>query len=309
MDPTLELPTCPLGCPMDDEVVLTARDRLHGLPGEFSVVRCRGCGLMRTSPRPRLEAIAGYYPEDYSPHQPAPRGVFEPKTGMRSRVARLLSTQSEALPTLDVGAVLEVACGSGAHLARLRDQGWHTVGVEPSPQAAASARSLGLEIHEGTLATFESDSRFDLAVGWMAIEHFHDLIGDLRRMHDLVVPGGWLAASVPDAGSWEFRAFTDRWFALQVPTHLQHFTPATLTRVLSASGWHVRRIIHQRTLANAIASIGYVAADRGVRASIADRLVHFPERRGRASRLLAPFEIASGILGLSGRLTVWAQRT
>jgi hypothetical protein len=58
---------CPLGCPPDDEPVLQAIDELHGLPGRFSVVRCRSCKLMRTSPRPTLESIGQYYPDPYGP--------------------------------------------------------------------------------------------------------------------------------------------------------------------------------------------------------------------------------------------------
>ena len=64
----LERVGCPLGCPSDDELVITGRDRLHELPGEFRVVRCRGCGLMRTDPRPTLDGIDFYYPADYRPY-------------------------------------------------------------------------------------------------------------------------------------------------------------------------------------------------------------------------------------------------
>ena len=49
----IENVSCPLGCIKGDEIVLTGRDRLHDLPGEFTVVKCRSCGLMRTNPRPK----------------------------------------------------------------------------------------------------------------------------------------------------------------------------------------------------------------------------------------------------------------
>ena len=56
---------CPFGCPQNDEVVLTGHDLLHNLPGEFTVVKCRSCGLMRTNPRPTQETISFYYPDRY----------------------------------------------------------------------------------------------------------------------------------------------------------------------------------------------------------------------------------------------------
>ena len=51
----LESAACPIGCPPTDETILVDRDRLHNLPGEFTVVKCRNCGLMRTNPRPTPE--------------------------------------------------------------------------------------------------------------------------------------------------------------------------------------------------------------------------------------------------------------
>ena len=53
------------------DLLLTGPDRLHHLPGQFGVVACRRCGLVRTSPRPTLESLAAAYPEQYAPHQEA----------------------------------------------------------------------------------------------------------------------------------------------------------------------------------------------------------------------------------------------
>ena len=40
-------------------------DRLLGLPGEFAVVRCTRCGLLRQNLRPTAETIDFYYPSAY----------------------------------------------------------------------------------------------------------------------------------------------------------------------------------------------------------------------------------------------------
>ncbi|MCG7928200.1 MAG: class I SAM-dependent methyltransferase, partial [Candidatus Thiodiazotropha taylori] len=63
----LESKPCPLGCSPADEKVLTGHDRINNLPGEFDVVRCGNCGLLRTDPRPTPTSIGFYYPDDYSP--------------------------------------------------------------------------------------------------------------------------------------------------------------------------------------------------------------------------------------------------
>ena len=92
----LERVGCPLGCPSDDELVITGRDRLHELPGEFRVVRCRGCGLMRTDPRPTLDGIDFYYPADYRPYLTTRVGTTPtakvPSSGrVRTAIRRLLA--------------------------------------------------------------------------------------------------------------------------------------------------------------------------------------------------------------------------
>ncbi len=59
---------CPLGCARNDQVRFVARDVLYGAPGEFPVVQCMTCKLLRTNPRPTPEAMSGFYPEDYGPY-------------------------------------------------------------------------------------------------------------------------------------------------------------------------------------------------------------------------------------------------
>src|SRR5690348_6969912 len=59
---------CPLCGPKPQQVLYSdCRDRLHGMPGKFTYVRCAECSLVFMNPRPTETAIATYYPSDYSP--------------------------------------------------------------------------------------------------------------------------------------------------------------------------------------------------------------------------------------------------
>jgi len=307
----LEHVTCPLGCSKNDEVVLTGRDLLHDLPGEFTVVKCRTCGLMRTTPRPTPETIGFYYPDDYGPYlgtqirQAGPTSSF--KKLLISLLKRLVNFNTQHLPSLTPGRVLEVGCASGSFLHQMANQGWQVQGIEFSEKAAQAAAQRGYLVHAGPLETAPPpDESFDLIVGWMVLEHLHDPVGGLKKLREWAKPDAWLALSIPNAKSLEFRLFKENWYALQVPTHLHHFTPETIRQVLQASGWTLEKVHHQRVLSNLIASTGYVLRDKGY-VRLGKKFIDFPEQGGRWVYALYPLAWLFSVFGQTGRMTVWAR--
>ncbi|MGZ4959591.1 MAG: class I SAM-dependent methyltransferase [Methylomonas sp.] len=304
---------CPLGCCENDEIILTGRDLLHDLPGEFRVVKCRTCGLMRTNPRPFPDAIALYYPDDYGPYigtrvQQIKR---KPTTGIkklfRSLFRWVFNFNIITLPNIEPGRMLEIGCASGAFLHHMADQGWKVQGIEFSVKAAQTAMQLGHKVHAGALETApRPDAPVDLIVGWMVLEHLYDPIGSLQKLREWASPNAWLALSIPNAGSLEFSLFKDKWYALQLPTHFYHFTPATLEKILSAGGWKLEKVYHQRILSNLIASTGYLLRDKGF-VKLGQSFIEYPERAGWGNFVLFPLAWFLSIFGQTGRMTVLAR--
>jgi|RhiMethySRZTD1v2_1073278.scaffolds.fasta_scaffold36153_7 SAM-dependent methyltransferase len=307
---SLEAVSCPLGCPPDDEFVLTGRDRLHDGPGEFPVLRCRHCGLLRTSPRPTRTEISRYYPDSYGPYASTLIGGGANGTAPRSRQRvwdRLLEPTTNVLPSLPCGRMLEIGCGSGAFLHRMATAGWEVEGLELSPTAGAQARHLGFPVFIGSLAEApEPDRPYDLVVGWMVLEHLHDPVAMLRKLSHWSSPGGWLVLSVPDAGALEFKLFRDAWYALDVPRHLFHFTARTAALVLARGGWELQRVIWHDNPNNLILSLrNRLQERRWSRAAELLRQVADGQRFGRARLALGKL---LGSLRASGRMTLWATR-
>lgn len=308
----LEEVSCALGCPKSDVVVLIGRDLIHELPGEFPVVRCRICGLMRTNPRPTSDTIGFYYPDNYGPyevtHVPKAKPAFGVKKLLKPLVKRVFNFNTTPLPSLVPARLLEIGCASGAFLHHMAGQGWQVEGIEFSEKAAKSAAEHGYRVHAGALETAPPPNEpFDLIVGWMVLEHLHDPIGGLRKLCEWAKPGSWLVLSVPNAGSLEFRIFKEKWYALDVPRHLFHFTPETLGRVLRAGGWALEKVYHQRVLSNLIASCGYLLRDRGF-VGLGQKLIDFPERAGKFHYALYPLAWCMSLFGQTGRMTVWARK-
>jgi SAM-dependent methyltransferase len=309
----LESAPCPLGCQGGDTVVLTGHDRLHDLPGEFRVVRCSTCGLMRTDPRPTLETIGFYYPTHYRPFlssrvAPSPVARTDTAGWARRAVRRLLRPVRNELPSLPPGRMLELGCGGGSFMHAMAAAGWQVEGIEPSIDAATAARALGYQVHIGPLETAPDPREpYDLIVGWMVLEHLHEPVTALEKLRRWSASDAWLVASVPDAGAWELRAFGDAWYALQLPGHLFHYTPDTLAAVLGRAGWRLERIFWQDNPNNLLLSARYRCLERGwTRAAAALQEIADDQRLPRTRLVLGKL---LGRLRKSGRITIWARRT
>ncbi len=298
----LERSACPLDCQAADQVVVTGPDRLHGVPGVFTVVRCRGCGLMRTSPRPTPSTISAYYPGDYAPYSTASAAPASAGGWLR----QLFALEGRRAPPIEPGHLLEIGCASGAYLQGMKAKGWGVSGIEFSEQVAQQARSKGIEVQSATVESARAPGQpVNMIAAWMVLEHLHEPVHALRRMRDWISPEGYLIGSVPDAGSLERRIFRSRWYALQLPTHLFHYDRRSLRRILAASGWKLTRLSWQRNCMNLLWSLEYVARDaRMPRLERGVRLLRTSPRMGRARALLGWL---LGITRQSGRLEFWAQ--
>ncbi len=230
-------------------------DRLHPGPGRFDVVRCRGCGLVQTNPRPTPEAIAAWYPPSYV--------AFNQRDLRRALVPRLLRElvrapytvrygpeRVAAPPPSGGGRVLDVGCGSGLLLAELARAGWEVWGIEPDERAAGDLKArLGLPDEHVVTGTAETArlpaGAFDLVTMSHVIEHLHDPRAALANIHGWLRPGGRLRVWAPNVASLESRAFRRLWFGLDVPRHLYHFDRRSLLSLLASSGFHVERMAPQ----------------------------------------------------------------
>ena len=142
----------------------------------------------------------------------------------------------------------------------------------------------------------------------MVVEHLHAPIQALKKLHSWTCPDAWLAISIPNCGSFQWRVFKNAWFHLELPRHLFHFNRRTLTQVLAAGGWRVERIFYQRVLGDLIASLGNALYDRVLFTKLAKKLSSYPEWEGNLYLLMYPLAWVLSIFGQSGAMTVWARR-
>lgn len=251
--PETESVACDLCGAERSREVLRGHDFRYSLPGSFIVRECVDCGLAYTSPRPTRTVLGRYYPAEYASHA-ALRREHAGRLGERIRrfvtsgddpvrqwTARIYNSLAfrAFVPAARPGLMLDVGCGRGHYLAAWQRLGWTVEGVEPSPGTAQVATEVtGAKIHNGFVEDVElPEGRYDLVSMVHCLEHARSpkaMLGAVRRV---LRPGGRVLIMVPNFASWERRIFGWRWYGLELPRHLYHFTPRSLGAILTDAGF------------------------------------------------------------------------
>jgi len=224
-------------CGTDDtELLFVGRDRMHGIPGEFNVVRCRTCSLAYLNPRPSWDEMQKFYPVDYAGHG------FKEATILKKLVRKSgwLKKRYLVERRKPGGVLLDVGCGTGEFLQVMaHSHKWQVFGVEPDANAAHYAsRITGAKIFCGRLEDVEYPPHFfDVITMWHVLEHFYEPINMLGKIRQMLKPDGVLVAAVPVLDSVDARLFGPYWAGYDVPRHTFTFSKTTLSKILTASGF------------------------------------------------------------------------
>jgi SAM-dependent methyltransferase len=211
--------------------------------GERRFLRCRRCGLHVLDPAPDALELEREYSADYPPFALAARA---PDLLARFRTGWYTARKERWIRGLQFKSALDVGCGTGEFLLRLRGRGIAVHGLEPSAFAARHATSAGLDVFQGDVSHYSPGRTFDLITLWNVIEHMRDPAGDLSRLRDLMAPGGTMVVLTPDAGSHQARAFDGDWAGLEVPRHLQLFDGSSLRTLATQAGLSQVDVRHAR---------------------------------------------------------------
>jgi 2-polyprenyl-3-methyl-5-hydroxy-6-metoxy-1,4-benzoquinol methylase len=208
----------------------------------YHVARCDSCGLVATIPPPALEAIPAFYGEAYYGTENKKFGPLTELFVLLFRIARLRAVR---LMGIKRGVILDLGCGRGLFLRVMERVGFLVWGTELDEASARAARQSGVQVRTGALVECRFDAgQFDVITAWQAFEHFRDPDAVLRECHRILRPGGALIMSMPNIESWQARWAGASWFHLDMPRHLFHYGPATITAMLEAQGFQVERISH-----------------------------------------------------------------
>jgi len=199
------------------------------------------------------------------------------------RILTLLGKQPQEVRLLDVG------CSSGALLMTARALGLAAEGVEPSAEAAATARRAGLKVFTGFLAAARfPDAAFDAVILMEVIEHLRDPRAILAECRRILKPGGILLVTTPNAASWTASVMGARWEGFSLTAmggHVSFFDPASIRVIAERTGFETVRI---DTRSVRFFERGQCPAAVYAVAKIGSELLNWPARRcGKGHDMLA----------------------
>jgi SAM-dependent methyltransferase len=190
-------------------------------------------------PQPDGDVLARAYDASYGPYRTSPSLIERLGEPVAQREAKRLIGVADATSSL-----LDVGCGAGSFLRRLRRAGWRGAmrGLEPdAAMAAHTADQVSVPVEVGTLDDVELEPG-DLGTIVMrhVIEHVRDPRQDLERVARALAPGGTLYLATPDARALAASVFGRFWHGYDPPRHLFAFTSVGVRRLVEDAGFRIR---------------------------------------------------------------------
>jgi len=243
-----EIISCPL-CNSHSSFELASRDLMFKKSKLYNYYVCNFCNLSFIHPMPSLDDIKSFYPDSYMIFEPAKikkLKYFEKlKLKYKHGYKELLEDNSmnyllslftiyshENIDFIKNGKFLDIGCGNGSRLLKMKQLGWDVSGVEMSKKAYNECKKNGLNVFNSTLenTSFESNS-FDVIYLSHLIEHLPNPIEVLTIVKKILKPNGLLYIKTPNRESLGRKLFKRFWYANDVPRHLSLFGKKNLTMV------------------------------------------------------------------------------
>lgn len=198
--------------------------------------------MLITHPQPGLDVLGKYYESaDYISHTDSKRSLFEKAYHFVKGIA--LKNKLNLINSLqpNKGRILDIGAGTGEFLSVAQQNGWETIGVEPSDKAKQIATNKGVSFVE-SIAQLEGRS-FDVITMWHVLEHVPDLDHQIKELKRLLKPTGSLIIAVPNFKSFDAQHYGKFWAAYDVPIHFWHFSKTAIQKLFQKEQMELVKIL------------------------------------------------------------------
>jgi len=266
--------TCPL-CENTGTSAFSSTDLMFGGDRAFHYHHCGNCGLVYQYPVPDESDIAAFYPENYIVYIEPTRITFSARERLYLKTRLGYShletpthgrprSVDDVVPWVPDGKILDIGCGNGEYLLRMKSIGWQCTGVEFNDKAVSISRSHDLDIFQGDLAAANfDDASFDFVTAHHLIEHVPDPHALMKEIARIIRPGGSMLIRTPNSESLGRQFFGRHWYANDVPRHLYLYSESNLKLLAEKYGLECSRTLKPVKPKLVLRSLDYKLGNRG----------------------------------------------
>lgn len=193
---------------------------------KYSLVKCKQCSFVSLAPLPDDHVLEKYYGRDYwqkeNGRAPKYLNLF-----FSLRMSRVVRELKRLVPAN--GLLLDWGAGDGSFVRLLESHGFSIYGIDFYKKFQEEKRIYKATIHNAPFPP----QYFDAIVCFHVLEHLKDPIASVKSAFELLKPGGIFMAEVPNISSFQYKLFGGKWQPLEVPTHVNHFNPTSLSKIFT----------------------------------------------------------------------------
>ncbi|MFW9856163.1 MAG: class I SAM-dependent methyltransferase [Candidatus Thorarchaeota archaeon] len=240
---------------------LQVSEMMFGFRDKFSYWECSNCGGLQIAEIP--ENLGRYYPPNYYSFEqknPKKRNLIRYRLGIRrdrfalfgrgflGRLLYMISPREQFRRISKLGIklnyeskVLDVGCGSGAFLRRLKELGLkELIGIDPF--LPGEAHDKGLKLLKKTIFDFDDQDNFDFIRFHHTLEHMPDQADVILKTSKLLSPTGSCMVSMPVKTKYIWKRYGIHWVSIDAPRHLFVHTIKSFKNLVEKTDLRIRQI-------------------------------------------------------------------
>jgi len=209
---------------------------------QFEIVPDNTTGVLKTKPTPGKTEIQKYYNfPTYDSYTDSPKTLI----AVLYTLVRRITTKSKLKQIFSrhksKGALLDVGCGTGVFLSKIKNEGWSATGIEPNHAARNFARKTNAqEVYSSKEDLKKTKKKFDVITLWHSLEHVHDLEETIRFLFNTLKAKGSVLVAVPNHRSFDAGHYKEFWAAYDVPRHIWHFSQDSIVNIFKKHGFEIK---------------------------------------------------------------------
>lgn len=195
-----------------------------------NLLKCMGCGVVFDE-----SSVLGksYYENERVPHVDGKK-IKSRKRNAKQRIKLIRKMLKKESSLIDIG------CGEGLFLQEAKNYVNNVYGIEPTKSYAAYTKeNMNLDIHQGTLESFECpDNSFDMVTMFHVLEHLSSPSQALGKIYSWLKKNGYIVIEVPNIESPTAQYKGLNW-DLIYPEHRFYFSPSSLQYLLRKNNFEI----------------------------------------------------------------------